>query len=362
VDPFEAIIGTSRAAQAIRDFAARAATVDAPVLLTGESGTGKSLVARAIHAASRRARAPLVAVNCASVPASLFESEFFGHARGAFTGAHQPHRGLFEQAHNGSLFLDEIAELPTALQAKLLTALEDGEIRRVGAERTARVDVRLIAATNANLQYAVRAGDFRPDLYHRLVVLAFRLPPLRERGDDIDLFLHSFLDLFARRHQRPAAGFDTAAHVRLRSHPWPGNVRQLANAVEAAVLACDGSRIAPRHLPRILLDEDILAATPPSALDTPPASGEAARNGGRRYSFYGSTRDELRHIQDVLRRCRGNRTRAAAELGMSRNTLRAKLRGWAADPTCYGPDDDTDENCADADGSPIPAAARNGAD
>ena len=360
MDPFEAIIGASRAAQAIRDFAARAAAVDAPVLLTGESGTGKSLVARAIHAASRRARAPLVAVNCASVPESLFESEFFGHARGAFTGAHQPHRGLFEQAHNGSLFLDEIAELPTALQAKLLTALEDGEIRRVGAERTARVDVRLIAATNANLHHAVHAGDFRPDLYHRLVVLAFRLPPLRERGDDIDLFLHSFLDLFARRHHRPATGFDTAAHVRLRNHPWPGNVRQLANAVEAAVLACDGTRIAPRHLPRILLDDDVLVATP-RATQAAATTSNGAAGDGHRYSFYGSTAEELRHIQDVLRRCRGNRTRAAAELGMSRNTLRAKLRE-AADPSCYGPADVSGENCADADRSPLPAPARNWAD
>jgi DNA-binding NtrC family response regulator len=355
VEPLDAIIGTSRAAAAIRDFAARAATVDAPLLLTGESGTGKTLVARTIHALSRRARAPLVAINCASIPESLFESEFFGHTRGAFTGALQPHRGLFEQAHNGSLFLDEVGDLPAPLQAKLLTAIEDGEIRRVGAERTARVDVRLMTATNADVTRAVRAGDFRADLYHRLVVLAFRMPPLRDRDDDVDLFLHSFLLHFARRHQRPATGFDTHAWVRLRNHPWPGNIRQLAHAVEAAVLACDGERIAPRHLPRVLLDDD--TETRPDAGAAMVADADPAR----RYSFYGSAADELRHIQDVLRRCRGNRTRAAAELGMSRNTLRAKLRGWISDPPGYGPGQAAGEHSEEAERLPLHAALGDGA-
>jgi DNA-binding NtrC family response regulator len=339
VDPLHSFIGESDAARDIRRFAERAGNVDATVLITGESGTGKGILARAIHARSRRARAPFVAVNCASVPETLFESEFFGHARGAFTGAHQARRGLFEQAHGGTLFLDEIAELGPTLQAKLLTTLEDGEVRRLGAERTARVDVRLVAATNADLHAAVRTRAFRADLFHRLVILAIHLPPLRERGNDVDLFLHSFLARFADLHHRSIRGFEPAAYARLRHHPWPGNVRQLAHAVEAAVLACDdGTHIANRHLPFLLLDSEPTA--PADLTDHPPATG-------RRYSFYGSYADEQSRIEDALRRCHGNRTRAAAVLGMSRNTLRAKLRETpnnAAVPPGYGrpPTNDSD--------------------
>lgn len=325
MDPFDTILGTSTAATEIRRFASRAADVDATVLLTGESGTGKGILARAIHTASPRARAPFIAVNCASVPESLFESEFFGHTRGAFTGAQQSHRGLFEQAHAGTLFLDEIGELPAPLQPKLLTTLDDGEVRRLGAERPARVDVRFIAATNADLQRAVREHAFRPDLFHRLVVLAFRLPPLRDRADDVDLFLRHFLARFTERHRRTIAGFEPAAYARLRHHPWPGNVRQLQHTIEAAVLACDAGRIALRHLPALLLDDD------------PTASAEnAPLPSAHRYSFYGSASDEQRRIDDVLRRCHGNRTRAAAALGMSRNTLRAKLREGGRPPDANG--------------------------
>jgi len=315
-DPLDALIGESAAASRIRDFARRAARVDAPVLLTGESGTGKGLLARAIHALSRRRRAPFVAVNCAGVPDSLLESEFFGHSRGAFTGAHQARRGLLEQAHGGTFLLDEIGELSTAAQAKLLTALEDGEVRRLGAERAIRTDARIIAATNVHLPRAVRQNRFRADLYHRLVVLAFDLPPLRLRGDDVDRFLRHFVTLHARRHDRGVRGFEPAAYARLRHHPWPGNVRQLAHTVEAAVLACDASRIALEHLPFMLLDDD----------PSPPADPPAGTRRSRRYTFYGSADDERRRIDEALRRCRGNRTHAAAELGMSRNTLRAKLR------------------------------------
>ena len=343
--PLDTIVGESDAALEIRRFAERAAAVDATVLITGESGTGKGVLARAIHACSARARAPFVAVNCASVPESLFESEFFGHARGAFTGAHQARRGLFEQAHTGTLFLDEIAELPPPLQAKLLTTLEDGEVRRVGAERAARVDARIIAATNTDLPAAVRARTFRADLYHRLMILAFRIPPLRDRGNDVDLLLRTFLDRFALRYGRSIRGYEPAAWARLRHHPWPGNVRQLAHAVEAAVLACNGPRIATRHLPFLLLDGE-----PTAPADSPPPERP------RRYSFYGSPADELKRIDDVLRRCHGNRTRAAALLGMSRNTLRAKLRETPESgvvPNGYGRplhDDDTSHG----DGRTVP--------
>jgi DNA-binding NtrC family response regulator len=317
-DTSDLIIGRSAAAEAMRAFAGRAGAVDAPVLLTGESGTGKGILARAIHAASRRARAPFVTVNCASVPDSLFESEFFGHARGAFTGATQPHRGLFEQAHGGTLFLDEVGELSIATQAKLLTVLDERRIRRVGAERSLDVDARLIAATNRDLLQAVAQRTFRDDLYHRLLVLARELPPLREREDDIELLMARFLTLHAQRHGCAVTAFSRRAHAHLRTHPWPGNVRQLDHAVEAAVLACEGAQIELRHLPPSLLRADA------AAVATQSPNGGPSRPIGR-YSFHGSPAEERRHIEEALRRCHGNKTRAARELGMTRNTLRSRL-------------------------------------
>lgn len=317
-DPFARFLGNSDAVHHVRAFGARAASVDAPVLLTGESGTGKGLLARAIHEASRRARGPLVAVNCAGIPDTLFESVFFGHVRGAFTGAQQSHRGLFEQAHGGTLFLDEIGELPTALQAKLLTALEDGEVRRLGSERTVRVDARVIAATSVDLERAVREGSFRRDLYHRLLVLSLRLPALRERLEDLDLLAHHFLDRYTKRYGRPNRGFTPAALDRLHAYAWPGNVRELAHAIEAAVLACDAGPIRVRHLPTsIISPEPVAFAAEPLAI---------TREERGRYSFYGSPAEERRRIEEALRRFRGNKTRAAEALGMARNTLRLKIR------------------------------------
>jgi transcriptional regulator with PAS, ATPase and Fis domain len=301
----------------MRCFARRAGAVDAPVLLTGESGTGKGVLAKAIHAGSRRARAPFVAVNCAGVPDSLFESEFFGHARGAFTGASQPHRGLFEQATGGTLFLDEVGELSMPLQAKLLTVLDEGWVRRVGAERAVSIDARVIAATNRDLVKAVLDGSFRRDLYHRLLVLAWELPALRNRDDDVDLFMHYFLTRHATHHVRAVNGFGPRAYARLRNHPWPGNVRQLDHAIEAAVLACDGARIELRHLPVLILHSELERVG-----STLPA--DAARTSAR-YSFHGSPAEERHSIEEALRRCHGNKTRAARELGMTRNTLRARL-------------------------------------
>lgn len=315
---FDSILGESDAAADIRDFGRRAAAVDATVLLTGESGTGKGLLARALHEESVRSRGALVSVNCASLPETLFESEFFGHARGAFTGAQQAHRGLLEQANRGTLFMDEVGELALSLQAKLLTAIEDREFRRVGGEHVVRVDVRVIAATAADLDDAVNAGRFRRDLYHRLMVLAFRLPALRERGDDIEFFADHFLGVFARRYARPLRGFEPAALVRLRSCQWPGNIRQLAHAVEAAVLACDAGRIGVRHLPAAVRHPAQTVNAPPPVPAPPAPLG--------RYSHHGSPADERRMIETVLARCRGNKTRAARELGMARNTLRGKLR------------------------------------
>lgn len=350
MNPFDLILGRSSAAAELRDFARRAAAVDAPLLLTGESGTGKGLVARAVHAASDRARRSFVAINCAGVPETLFESEFFGHDRGAFTGAQQTRRGLFEQAHGGTLFLDEVGEMAASLQAKLLTAIEDGEIRRLGAERTLSVDVRIIAATNEDLDDAVRERRFRRDLYHRLLVLAYRVPALREREGDIEYLAGIFLARHADRYRRPIAGFAPSVLRRLNAYPWPGNVRELDHAVEAAVLACDDGPIRLRHLPPAVLEG---ATARDARLALPHGNGNGnGGNGGNgtggdgpegapivqpvRYSFHGSPAAERRRILETLHRCRGNKTRAAEALGMARNTLRAKLRAHGIEPASSG--------------------------
>ena len=309
-DPFAAIIGSSRAAESMRAFGRRAAAVDAPVLLLGESGTGKGVLARCIHAASARAPRPMVSVNCAAIPESLFESEFFGHVRGAFTGAQYSHKGLFEQAHTGTLFLDEVGELPVAAQAKLLTALEDREVRRVGSERIASVDVRLIAATACDLAAAVHERKFRADLFHRLSILCFEIPPLRRRLDDLPLISSHIISALAARYQRSAPDLLPETIEQLQTHSWPGNVRELSNVLERAILlkcgtalSVDGVRMHVAHAG--------------NAHEAPPAV---------RYSFIGSTEEELAHIRSALTKCRGNKTRAAAMLGMSRNTLLNKLR------------------------------------
>jgi two-component system, NtrC family, response regulator HydG len=305
-DTFAAIMGTSAAAQSIREFAQLAAGVSAPVLITGETGTGKGVLAAAIHGASRRATARLVAVNCAGVPESLFESEFFGHARGAFTGAHQPRRGLFELADGGTLFLDEIGELTLPLQAKLLTALDGGEIRRLGAESVVRVDARLVAATAVDLEAAVTARTFRLDLYHRLLVLCFQIPPLRERNGDVVLLARHFICTFAARHDRRVGDLAPDLIRLVRGYGWPGNVRQLAHAMEAAVLHCRGGRITAADVPARILQQ-------------------VGDTDARRYSFYGTGAEERARIEAALRAQRGNITRAARALGMSRNTLRTRI-------------------------------------
>jgi transcriptional regulator with PAS, ATPase and Fis domain len=310
------ILGVSRAAARIREFARLAGGVDATVLITGETGTGKGALAAAIHAASRRAAGQFVAVNCAGVPESLFESEFFGHARGAFTGAHAARRGLFEQAHHGTLFLDEIGELSLGLQAKLLTVIEQGEVRRLGAESVRQVDVRIIAATSVDLESAVPAGTFRMDLYHRLLVLAFHMPPLRERGSDILLLARHFICTYAARHGRHVGDLDAETIRLIERHAWPGNIRQLAHAMEAAVLQSDGPLIRACHLPRRLLSAACGAGT--------TLYGGAGRAG--RYSFFGSDAEERTIIVSSLRAHHGNLTRTARALGMARNTLRARIQ------------------------------------
>ncbi len=308
-DYFDAIIGHSPAARAMCAFGRRAAAVDAPVLLLGESGTGKGVLARAIHLASRRGGRTMVSVNCAAIPDTLFESEFFGHVRGAFTGAQYGHKGLFEQAHQGTLFLDEVGELPLAAQAKLLTVLEDREVRRVGGERVSSIDVRIISATTLDLHAAARDGRFRIDLLHRLSILTHTVPALRQRAGDLALLADTFVRGSAARYGRACTGLTEAAYDVLHGHDWPGNIRELANVIEAAVLFCDDALLAPQHL-------NIRSFARPS---------EPAPAGGR-YAFAGSLLEERRVILQTLARCRGNKSQAAMELGMSRNTLHNKLR------------------------------------
>jgi transcriptional regulator with PAS, ATPase and Fis domain len=309
-DPFDAILGDSTQARAIRRFGRRAATVDAAVLITGETGTGKGVLAHAIHQASTRCRGPFVSINCAGVPESLFESEFFGHVRGAFTGALQSHRGLLEQAHQGTLFLDEVGELPLALQPKLLTALEEGRFRRVGAERLVNVDIRVIAATSVDLLDAVARHRFRSDLYHRLRVLTHALPPLRARGDDVISLARVFVDYFGQRYRRPVE-VDPASFDALQQYDWPGNIRELAHAIESALVSTDAS----------LLSAEAFLPPPEQRF-----RGQQLQLHPGRYSFKGSAVEERELIRRILDDCHGNKSRAARSLGMSRNTLMDKLR------------------------------------
>lgn len=310
---FHGIEGRSPVMLDLFERVRKIASADGPVLISGESGTGKDLVARAIHAESKRADRTFLAVNCAGIPADLLESEFFGHAAGAFSGAEQARPGLFREADGGSLFLDEIGEMPLALQAKLLRALQDGRVRPVGADREYRVDVRLIAASNVDLPARVSAGSFREDLYYRLEAFQLTVPPLRERGEDLELLAMRFLLRFALARQQPARTLSERALKRMRVYPWRGNVRELRNAMERAVTFCDRAEVGPEHLPERVRTEaadrrsETPAAIPPSLLegDMLPTLNELRQ----------------RYIRHVLERVDGNKRRAAALLGVGRRTL-----------------------------------------
>src|SRR6201999_1927728 len=241
---FGDLVGRSPALAAVERQIELVAPTDAPGLILGETGPGKELVAREVHRRSGRSARPLIKVNCAAVPRELYESEFFGHARGAFTGALRDRAGRFELADGGTLFLDEVGEIPLELQAKLLRVLQEGELERVGEERTRKINVRLIAATNGDLRAEAEAGRFRQDLYYRLSVFPVELPPLRKRADDIPLLAEHFLALAARKLGRPKLRL-TLAHVQqLQQYPWPGNVRELQHVIERAAITADGPRLA----------------------------------------------------------------------------------------------------------------------
>jgi DNA-binding NtrC family response regulator len=303
------VVGQSRALLEAFRTIARVADSTATVLLRGESGTGKELLAQVLHEQSSRSQRPFVAVNCAAIPENLLESELFGHERGAFTGALARRIGRIERASGGTLFLDEIGDMSLALQAKILRALQEREVERVGGEAPIRVDVRLIAATNRDLEADVAAGRFREDLYYRLAVVPVELPPLRARDDDVRLLAEYYVCRAAREHDRPARRLDASALRLLRSYAWPGNVRQLRNAMERAVLLADGAVIRAAHLP--------------AEVRTP------ALESGDGFSAYGTLADvEKRYIARVLDQTGGHMAHAAEVLGIHRNTLRRKLEAY----------------------------------
>ncbi len=304
---FHAIIGASEALRRTLDQARRVAQHgDVTVLVRGETGTGKELLARAIHYEGPRATGPFVEINCAAIPASLLESELFGHEKGAFTGAVAARRGLFEMAHGGTLFLDEIGTMPVELQAKLLRALEAREIRRVGGQRTIRVDVRVIAATHADLRAAISHGEFREDLFYRLNVISLTLPPLRERAQDVELLAEAFLARVAGRYRMPVPPLPQAIRAALHAHPWPGNVRELRNSIERAlVLSAPGTIEASM----LLLDAPVMAPVR-AVLPFPADIGTITRAAA----------------EAMLELVKNNRSEAARRLGISRPRLARILR------------------------------------
>jgi two-component system response regulator HupR/HoxA len=321
------IVGRSGVMQALFRMVTKVAPTSATVLITGENGTGKELVAKAIHDGSPRISKPFVAANCSAFNDNLLESELFGHRRGAFTGAVADKRGLFEEADGGTFLLDEVGDMSPALQVKLLRVLQEGTFLPVGGTQTKKVDVRIIAATNKDLSALVRKGAFREDLYYRLHVVALRTPPLRERGEDLERLVNYFLKRLGERHGRIKCLHPETAE-KLRSHRWPGNVRELQNEVERIwVLSGDDSVIGPEHLSKGVANASPLLEPVP---DTKAASSEgipAGHDEPVEESLNASLeRFERQLIERALRKVQGNRTRAAQLLGVSRRNLIRKLQ------------------------------------
>jgi DNA-binding NtrC family response regulator len=308
----DAVWGECLAMQRVRDMVQKLGRAEATVLIQGESGTGKEVVARALCAASDRCDKPFIRVNCAAIPANLLESEFFGHEKGAFTGAVQKREGRFELANGGTLLLDEISEIPPELQVKMLRVLQEREFERVGGNKTIRVDVKVIATTNRNLREEVAAGRFREDLYYRLNVVPIELPPLRERGGDVMVLARHFLRHFERKHAKKIGDFSPAAAAKIRAYGWPGNVRELQNMVERAViLAHDGRALEP----------DDMALT----MTASPAGGAPAAAGPEEDGLPTVAEMEKNLILRALKHFDGNRTHAAEALGLSLRTMRNKI-------------------------------------
>ena len=316
----ERLIGKSEAITRIGEMVTQVAPTRATVLIEGESGTGKELVAHAIHDLSGRPADKLVIVNCAALSPQLLESELFGHEKGAFTSAHQRRIGRFEQADGGTLFLDEIGEVDSATQVKLLRALSERTIERVGANKPINVDARVVAATNKNLRELVAAGEFREDLFFRLNVVTIRMPPLRERAEDVVLLASTFLSEFAEENGRPGKPLSDDALALLRNYSWPGNVRELRTAIEHGVVMSNEDRIERHHLPDFL-DQTSDSNLPTASNQDVTAEKDLAPNG--EFNLHAL---EMHAIRSALRHTRGNRTKAAELLGISRRTLQRKLK------------------------------------
>lgn len=309
------MIGGCPEMQAVFTTIRKVAGANAPILITGESGTGKELVAAAIHEASPRKKAPFVAINCGAIPENLLESELFGHEKGAFTGAHGMVQGRLQYAHRGTLFLDEIGELPVNLQVKLLRFLQEGIIQRVGGREDISVDARTTCATNVDIAKAIEEGRFREDLYYRIGVITIKLPPLRERGDDVILIAEAFLKQYARENNKKPMRFSPAGLAFLKRHPWPGNVRELRNRVQRAVIMCEGINVGPL---------DLGCDSEPPAIHQPKKDLYSLREARERM--------EREMIVEAMARQQGNVLKAAEELGISRPTLYDLMKKLSIQP------------------------------
>lgn len=335
VEQFNGIIGQSPAMEQLFHQIRQIAGADGPVLVQGESGTGKELVARALHDQSNRKDGPYMVVNCGGIPSELMESEFFGHAAGAFTGARSQRAGLFQQADGGTLLLDELGEMPLTLQAKLLRVLQDGKVRPVGSDHEIQLDVRVIGATNRNLTEAVSEGSFREDLFYRLETFAVQIPPLRARGEDIQRLMGFFLSRFNAKQQRNIKGFTDEAQALLQHYDFPGNVRELQNAVERAATFCDSAFIDVQHLPQRIVQQpssapslqltaDFMARVQASEINNELTNDEPATEKNALEEAENMPTLEAvqrQYIHQVLAATGNNKRRAADILGITRRTL-----------------------------------------
>ena len=308
-DGFQGMIGTSPVMKKLYELVSAVAESSAPVVITGPSGAGKELAAQALHNLGPRSQGPYVKVNCAALNESLLESELFGHAKGAFTGADRERKGRFEAAHGGDIFLDEIGDLPPSTQIKLLRVLQEGEIERVGENKPIKIDVRIISATNQDLGRLMAQGRFREDLYYRIAAIPIRLPALAERREDIPLLAEAFINRIKLKTSKEISGISKEAMEIMMAYSWPGNVRELINALEYAFVLCPRGLLAPEHLPGTLL----------SGSGEPRVASPARARGGL-------SREERERIREALDQARGNKTEAARILGVSRVTLWKKLK------------------------------------
>ncbi|MFH1112347.1 MAG: sigma 54-interacting transcriptional regulator [Pseudomonadota bacterium] len=314
-DRFHGIIGKSRVMREVFDLITDAAQSDAPIIIYGESGTGKELVAAAVHALGKRTHGPFIKVNCAALSETLLESELFGHVKGAYTGADKTRIGRFELAHNGDIFLDEIGDIPPSMQVKILRVLQEKEFERVGDSTPITVDVRIISATHRDLEEMVRRGGFRDDLFYRLNVIPIRLPPLRERREDLPLLVAHFLEENRLKTGKDISGITQDALEHLLAHQWPGNIRELINALEYAFVVCRGDQVNTAHLP-----SNIVPGAPRRGKDAPPRKPPV---------------EETERILEAMRHAEGKKSEAARLLGITRQALWKKMKrlGITADFT-----------------------------